>query len=223
MRKIVAIAKNDSMTEDLGLTAASVASVMKLESVVLSGDADPLIEKACSENDVALFLFAIAQNSDIQKYLDKARELRVPYVFIRPQRQFSPKRIILPITNLPEEREKIPFAVAFAKHYDAEIVVYKPNDYGSRAEQNINFATQVFDSSQLDYRIDYGRKDSYKVEYEAMVSNNSDSDSIIIISASREYGLDDILFGPKERKIIKHSSIPVVVINPRGDLYLLCD
>ena len=36
-------------------------------------------------------------------------------------------------------------------------------------------------------------------------------------------GLDDIIFGPKERKIIKNIDIPTMLINPRGDLYALCD
>ena len=45
--------------------------------------------------------------------------------------------------------------------------------------------------------------------------------SLLMISASRDYGLDDILFGPKELKVIK-STVPVMVINPRGDLYALC-
>ena len=45
---------------------------------------------------------------------------------------------------------------------------------------------------------------------------------IAIITASREYGLDDIIFGPKELHIIKKSEIPLMVLNPRGDLYVLC-
>jgi len=46
---------------------------------------------------------------------------------------------------------------------------------------------------------------------------------MIIVSASRDYGLDDILFGPKEYHVVKKSDIPVLLVNPRGDLYALCD
>jgi hypothetical protein len=45
---------------------------------------------------------------------------------------------------------------------------------------------------------------------------------MLIISASRDYGLDDIFFGPKELKVIRQSPVPVMVINPRKDLYTLC-
>jgi nucleotide-binding universal stress UspA family protein len=45
---------------------------------------------------------------------------------------------------------------------------------------------------------------------------------LLMISASRDYGIDDIIFGPKEEKIVKKSTIPVMVINPRKDLYALC-
>ena len=68
-----------------------------------------------------------------------------------------------------------------------------------------------------------GKKDSSSIELEAGLLNKNQQDNILIISASRDYGLDDIIFGPKERKIIKNINIPTMLINPRGDLYTLCD
>jgi len=32
-----------------------------------------------------------------------------------------------------------------------------------------------------------------------------------------------MLFGSKERKIIARVNVPILLINPRGDLYALCD
>ena len=42
-------------------------------------------------------------------------------------------------------------------------------------------------------------------------------------AASREYGLDDWLFGPPEQYVICHSPVPVMLVNPRADLFSLCD
>lgn len=233
MRKIVAIASDNSDVERLSALANYFATALTLEPVVLSGDVKMLVDsffvdctsgdQFAAEQDVALFAFSINEKSNVRKYLNATRSLRVPYFFLKSQADFNLNRIVLPITNMPEEREKVPFAVALAKHFHADITIYQPNDYGTRAEQNITFAANVFDSSSLTYNITKGKKDSYKIEYEAMSQNNSMSDSMLIISASREYGLDDIIFGPKELKILNHSNIPVLVINPRGDLYLLCD
>jgi nucleotide-binding universal stress UspA family protein len=46
---------------------------------------------------------------------------------------------------------------------------------------------------------------------------------LILLTASREYGLDDWLFGPPEQYVIRHSQVPVMLINPRADLFSLCD
>ena len=46
---------------------------------------------------------------------------------------------------------------------------------------------------------------------------------LLILTASRDYGLDDILFGPPERKAIQRALVPVMLVNPREDLFSLCD
>ena len=66
------------------------------------------------------------------------------------------------------------------------------------------------------------RKDSFKIEKEAMKKAVELQAGLLMISASRDYGMDDILFGPKEQKVISKSTVPVMVINPRKDLYTLC-
>jgi hypothetical protein len=81
----------------------------------------------------------------------------------------------------------------------------------------------LFNSFDLTYTTIKGKKDSSKIEIEVASLNRYTQNSILIISASRDYGLDDLIFGPKERKILKNIEIPTMLINPRGDLYALCD
>lgn len=57
-------------------------------------------------------------------------------------------------------------------------------------------------------------------EAAAWAQQNAD---LTIVSASREYGLDDLIFGSKERKILEKTTQPMLLVNPRGDLYALCD
>ena len=66
-------------------------------------------------------------------------------------------------------------------------------------------------------------KSTKKIEMEAVNIAETKQVGLIIVSASRDYGLDDILFGPKESHVVKKSNIPVLLVNPRGDLYALCD
>jgi hypothetical protein len=160
-----------------------------------------------------------------QNYLDKCRELRIPYIFVKNDipDNFDINNIILPITNLEEEREKGPFASSFARHFNCPITIYQPNDYGSKAATNIEAMKVLFNSFNLTHTTLKGKKNSSGIEFEAGLLNRENANNILIISASRDYGLDDIIFGPKERKIIKNTNIPTMLINPRGDLYALCD
>ncbi|HRG03930.1 MAG TPA: universal stress protein, partial [Paludibacteraceae bacterium] len=67
------------------------------------------------------------------------------------------------------------------------------------------------------------QSDSFKLDKEAVKAARENDYGIVIISASRDYGLDDLLFGPKEYHLIRRSDVPLLLVNPRGDLYTLCD
>lgn len=183
------------------------------------------IDTLVEEKDAALMIIGLNSDKEIQNYLDKCRELRIPYIFVKNDipDNFDINNIILPITNLEEEREKGPFASSFARHFNCPITIYQPNDYGSKAATNIEAMKVLFNSFNLIHTTLKGKKNSSGIEFEAGLLNRENANNILIISASRDYGLDDIIFGPKERKIIKNTNIPTMLINPRGDLYALCD
>ena len=67
------------------------------------------------------------------------------------------------------------------------------------------------------------RKDSFKLTQEAAERQRDFQHDLLILTASRDYGLDDILFGPPERKAIQRALVPVMLVNPREDLFSLCD
>jgi len=184
------------------------------------------ISEVCDELD-ALFLFIQMPDSNsgsIRKYLSACRDLRIPYLFYKDTfAALDLTRVLLPIGFLEEELEKAQFASAFGRFCKSEIIMLLANDYGSKAAINAEKMKLLFDKFQLNYRLEKASKDSFKVEREAIQVAENEQAGIIIVSASRDYGLDDILFGPKEYHVVKKSPIPVLLVNPRGDLYALCD
>ena len=75
----------------------------------------------------------------------------------------------------------------------------------------------------ISYEVCMARKDSFKLIQEAAERQRDFQHDLLILTASRDYGLDDILFGPPERKAIQRALVPVMLINPREDLFSLCD
>ncbi|MFI3296407.1 MAG: universal stress protein [bacterium] len=221
MRAIINVI-NKNQPSSINNITNCIAKTMSFNIIDIMFDQLVDIIEIIDENDAALIVCEIDKREDTQKYLNLLRDIRVPYIFTKPSQTFELKHIALPITFLIEEKEKAPFASSFARSFNADITIYQPKDYGTKAQQNIDAISTLFNSLNVDYKISKGSKGSDKIEFEALKLSQTDH-QLIIISASREYGLDDIILGPKERKIINQATIPVMVINPRGDLYALCD
>jgi len=180
----------------------------------------------CEEME-ASFLFVQlpdGHTKSIRSLLNDCRELRIPYLFYKDS--FTPlnlNKVILPIGFLEEELEKAQFAAAFGRFCGSEVKMLLANDYGSKAATNAEKMKLLFDKFDFTYTLEKAAKDSFKVEAESIQVAEKEKAGMIIVSASRDYGLDDILFGPKEYHVVKKSAVPVLLVNPRGDLYALCD
>lgn len=232
MRPIYYINSDATKTATAKLWTETLAKAFHFEARFLnigmpSAEGDSLpdwegINDFVEANDVAILVIEMI-DSKIQFYLNQCRELRVPYLMVKEGQPVDLKRVALPVTFLMEEKEKGPFASAFGRFFNSEIVFFAPKDYGTKARTNIASITKLFNSFSLTYTEIQGEKNSEKVEMEATLKAPANQCGLVIVTASREYGLDDILFGPKERKILKKTQIPVMLINPRGDLYSLCD
>lgn len=185
-------------------------------------------DEICQNKAADMVVFTCYNSGrDIQQVLNACRNLRIPYLILTPQMQVqaikSSDNIDIPITMFEEELSKAQIATALGRFCGTHTTLIQANDYGTRAEKNVGKISTLIDKFNLPYTITKGKKDSYGVELESAVSRQSDNTSLLVITASRDYGMDDIIFGPKERKIIKRAAIPVLLLNPRGDLYSLCD
>ena len=187
------------------------------------------------ENNEDIKLIECANNARvIQKHLNECREERRPYVFVTNTMTVKPlRRLLVPVSMLEEETYKAEICTYLARKTGAHIILLQANDYGSHARQNVNRITthiqkiseQMTANGQppLSYEIAIARKDSFKLIQESAERQRDFQHDLLVLTASREYGLDDILFGPPERKAIQRALVPVLLVNPREDLFSLCD
>lgn len=172
----------------------------------------------------------------IQQVLDACREERRPYVLIKKDLKEHSKlaTILVPITMLEEEVYKAEICTYLARKTGAHIILLRANDYGSKAKRNtqriITHIRTICErtGNKITYEEQVAKGDSFHIHKElASISYNlqeKDKEGVLILlTASREYGLDDWLFGPPEQYVIRHSSVPVMLVNPRSDLFSLCD
>lgn len=183
---------------------------------------DTLITNA----EASMLVIELSENEGFNKVkplLKMCRNLRIPYIFTKPYfEKLNLNRVIVPITFLIEDREKGPFASSLGRFFNSELLFLTAKDYGHKAIQTTNAIKSLLDKFQLKYQDIQATKNSHKVELEATLRTTELNAGMVIISASREYGLDDILFGPKEFHIINEAGVPIMLLNPRSDLYVLC-
>ena len=166
----------------------------------------------------------------IQNHLSECREERRPYLFITSTMTIKPlRRLLVPVSMLEEETYKAEISTYIARKTGAHIILLQANDYGSHAQQNVNrIVTHIQKLNEridqpISYEIVKARKDSFSLIKEASERQRDFQHDLLVLTASREYGLDDIIFGPPERKAIQKALVPVMLINPRDDLFSLCD
>ena len=191
------------------------------------------------DNNDDIRLIECANNSrTIQQHLNDCREERRPYVFVTNTMTVKPlRRLLVPVSMLEEETYKAEICTYLARKTGAHIILLQANDYGSHARQNVNRIvthikavnerlqkSDVSDQkSEITYEVCMARKDSFSLVREASERQRDFQHDLLILTASRDYGLDDILFGPPERKAIQRALVPVMLVNPREDLFSLCD
>lgn len=187
------------------------------------------------DNNDDIRLIACENNrSVIRRHLQECREERRPYVFVTNTMSVKPlRRLLVPVSMLEEETYKAEICTYIARKTGAHIILLQANDYGSHARQNVNrivthiekVRQQLTDNGQqpISYEICKARKDSFGLVREASERQRDFQHDLLILTASRDYGLDDLLFGPPEQKAIQRALVPVMLVNPRADLFSLCD
>ena len=142
--------------------------------------------------------------------------------------------ILVPVTMLEEEVYKAEICTYLARKTGAHLILLRANDYGSKAKRNTQrIITHIQSISErtgipISYEERVAKGDSFHIHkelhtYTSLPFREGTGVGLILLTASREYGLDDWLFGPPEQYVIRKSEVPVMLVNPRADLFSLCD
>lgn len=190
-----------------------------------TGTYDDLVAMT-ERTETPMIFFEVSKHSQMSKVMPifkGLRNLRIPFVLTKEGMTINTlTNVAVPVCFLPEEKEKAPYSSNMGRFLQSTLHLIVANDYGTRAEKNANAIASLYDKFNLNYTSVRGKKDSFKVEKEVVNQAKANGYDMVIISTSRDYGLDDIILGPKEQHIFNATTVPIMCINPRGDLYVLC-
>jgi hypothetical protein len=163
------------------------------------------------------------------KLVSDYRELRIPVLVVQNKYPDTStfRHIILPIDFTKESKEKASWAGYFSKlHHSAITIIhtdYKDGFFIAQLRNNLILIKKLFNALNAAFEIHKAEKVRYGIDRYGVSYAKMKEAGLIIIMARKEWGIDDYLLGPPEKKIISNEDqLPVLMINPRDDLYVPC-
>ncbi len=141
--------------------------------------------------------------------------LDIPVLTVKDDFSSKPvKHIVMPIHDKPETRQKVPIAVELAKHFGAVVDIIAVSGKSDEEQRRVKSYAHQADKFMTEkgvkcsYHFELGGKvDQITIDYAK--EKNAD---IIVIMNDRDSGF---FSSSLSEKIIRNSSIPVIVVEPR--------
>ncbi len=207
----------------------------EIETIMLHDHftAQALYEYA-EENNTIMFVIGVSKTGK-ENYFNRKRAVR----FIKPSRipvmtvgkTMPPptiyRHVILPLNIDRQAKEKVLWAGYFSRFYYATVhilhTVYKDEFLRDKLRGNVVFTEKLYRNLEIDYQLHEIKPtvdniDKYSLKYAEKIDA-----SLTVIMITRYYSLTDWIAGPKEYVVIgNEEGLPVLCINERDDLYVLC-
>ncbi|PIF06090.1 MAG: hypothetical protein CSA36_03380 [Draconibacterium sp.] len=219
--------KSNCKFREIAQSAVIKNPELRLSTVNAPGTFSALPQQLADNEEIILI---VASADKVKQYGSALLNSPVPFLFIDKKTTFSTtfSTVTLAFDLRLENREVALWGSYWGRFNGSKIVVIAAKDRRKYARQkmakNILFASELFQKFNITNTIIKGKKSSLRNAYEALeVAYTTGSDLLIILGSSVITPLDRLI-GLPEHKVVKNAGgLPVMVINPRLDNYILCD
>lgn len=174
-------------------------------------------------------ILLIAGSEQFKKFSKAVTESPVPFLFVDSDTPVSSfKTIVLPVDLRKENSDSALWSSWFGRFNHAEIIAIAANEKSKESQkqvaQNVSLAKKLYVKFNISHKLFKGRKSSLQNSFEALEFALSEKADLLILLGSSVITPLDWLIGLPERKIIRNAgNLPVLLVNPRRDNYILCD
>ena len=139
-----------------------------------------------------------------------------------------PENTVLSLDHRRESKEKLIWASYMVRFIGSRLTVatpnYKDDGFRERLRNNLLSLKKFYTSLGIEYSTVTIPSSTFKSPDLTLVDNNQNYQLLIAMTTDqRERDLADILTGTPELRLLKTSHIPILFLNQRDDLYVLCD
>ncbi len=200
---------------------------LQVSTLVTTDKLKYLPEKLADDYEAIILIAASGKYPDYAKAVE---ESPVPFLYVNEHSEHYSefKKVVLPVDLRKENSESIVWTSYFGRFNEAALVVVaasqKNKDDQKQVKYNAALAKKLFQKFEIEHKIYKGAKSSFQNAFEALeMALASDCDLFVVLGSSVITSLDRLI-GLPEKKILKRAgNLPVLLINPRKDNYILCD
>ncbi len=194
----------------------------------------PTIEKNEDDEEAMMILFPQLPSGKLNyisemNFMLRAHKLKLPYMVLQKPTEstWKPEHIIIPVGYDRTDKETAIWASYFARFTQSHITLLSAKENAAWAinslNSNIRFMTKLFNEFGLSFTIKQAQSNSGHIQDATIKLAASEHNTIIILSTTKNYSIEHYFKGPVELQTIKnHENIPVLCVNPRKDIYVLC-
>lgn len=137
------------------------------------------------------------------------------------------RHVMLPLDIERQQKEKSLWAGYFSRFYHSQVHVlfssYKDEFLKKKVKDNVDFTEKLYQNLEIGYELHQFDREIDNVDQFSLEFASEINASLSVIMMTHYYSLIDRFFGPKEDAMIANEQeIPVLCINERDDLYVLC-
>jgi hypothetical protein len=155
---------------------------------------------------------------------------RIAYFVFDGETPFSDfENVLLPLNMLREAKEKVLWASYFGRFSDSRITIFH-KQYGDEFHQkqlnsNIKFAESMLQKFEIATEvIDYGKRTPVDLDILSLAFADANDYNLVLCQTTRNKSFLNWFFPLTELQVakkIKHK--PILFLNPRDDLFVLCE
>ena len=198
-----------------------------ISSLTLKGNLAQCIDRIAEQYDGVMLVLS---SEKIKSKLPALQQSQIPFLFVNGSdtNNLKYKHVSLPVDFRKVMKDTSLWASYFGRFNQSEVTVLsaseKDKEQAHGVKKNIKFIEKLLYKLNLDVHFESTQSGSFKLPFEALDQCKKNGKDVLIIPSSKNISLIDLVIGLPETKIIKKADkIPVLCINPKRDMYILCD
>lgn len=200
---------------------------LQISNLILKNTLETNIAKLVDDYNAVLL---VLHQSLIGATLKAFRESSIAFLYVsgNSPEYLQYKNVLVPVDYRKASKETSLWASYFGRFNKALIqVIYAREtnrDDESRLMKNVGFFDKFLNSLHVRHQLVAGKSSSWGICKEALNRSAEWKGDLMIFSGSSSITLLDLLIGLPEKRIVQQAgNLPVMLINPRKDICMMCD